>query len=183
MNACWRRDRNDGTALCYSLKDQVNQSTTSAKVFAPPSEMLKSLVVGPKRDRVRFRSIWQRLRSVDNSKYVVRYVIHQFALFLILSFWMISIQYPSGSKTKARFFILPSVNFFFHATPFDSMNLQASSISSTERQIWPNPFSLYLSAYDARIMGYRPVPVARNCHHGRPCPALSPYHTKLPVSS
>jgi hypothetical protein len=51
QDACWRRDRNDGTALRYLSKDQVNQSTTSAKVFALPSEMLKSLAIGPERDR------------------------------------------------------------------------------------------------------------------------------------
>jgi hypothetical protein len=38
-------ERNDDTALGYLSKDQVNQSVTSAKVFALPSEMLKSLVV------------------------------------------------------------------------------------------------------------------------------------------
>ena len=42
-------------------------------------------------------------------------------------------------RTKATFFILPSVSFFFHCTPFSSNLLQAASRLSTDTQMWPKP--------------------------------------------
>ena len=50
----------------------------------------------------------------------------------IFSFWMTSIQYPSGSRMKATFLIRPSVKRFFQLTFASSKRLHAASRSSTE---------------------------------------------------
>ncbi len=57
---------------------------------------------------------------------------YQLLVLFIFSFWMTSIQYPSGSRMKATFFIRPSVRRFFQSTFSSSKRLQAASRSSTE---------------------------------------------------
>ena len=50
-----------------------------------------------------------------------------------------SIQYPSGSKMNAIFFILPSVRRFLNGTPSRSKRAHASSTLATVIAMWPNP--------------------------------------------
>lgn len=57
---------------------------------------------------------------------------YQLLVLFIFSFWITSIQYPSGSRMKATFFIRPSVRRFFQLTFSSSKRLQAASRSSTE---------------------------------------------------
>ena len=54
------------------------------------------------------------------------------ALPAMRSFCTSSIQYPSGSRTNATFFMRPSVSLFFQLTLSDSRRAQAASMLSTE---------------------------------------------------
>lgn len=59
-----------------------------------------------------------------------RFVIYSLAA--LLSFSTTSTQYPSGSRTKAIFLILPSVSFFFQLQFMSSNRAHAASMLSTE---------------------------------------------------
>lgn len=59
-------------------------------------------------------------------------LLYQLEVRLIRSFWITSIQYPSGSKRNATLFIRPSVRRFLKSTLSDSKRSQAAWRSSTE---------------------------------------------------
>lgn len=114
-----------------------------------------------------------------------RYIyIYQLVLGLILSFWTTSIQYPSGSKTKAILCIRPSVRRFLNVTWRDSKRSHAAWRSSTEipnahekKQLTRRVMTTYRCGRSPAARCYhcgRRVPLASRCHSSKSIPAGLP---------